>query len=97
METIKFGIDGMHCQSCVGSVTKALRAVAGVKSTQVSLDAAVAEVAFDPAMTAPAALEKAIVAAGYTVRTGAAAAEKAAPVTRCGGDGGQGKTGCGCG
>lgn len=32
-------IEGMHCMHCVASVTEALKAVAGVTSVQVSLEA----------------------------------------------------------
>lgn len=37
-------IEGMSCQHCVGSVTKALLAVPGVESARVDLDAARADV-----------------------------------------------------
>lgn len=37
-------IEGMSCQHCVASVTKALQAVPGVESAQVSLDEARATV-----------------------------------------------------
>ena len=56
-------IEGMSCQHCVGSVTKALLAVPGVESAQVSLDAAAAEVRGDAPKEA---LVEAVRRAGYT-------------------------------
>ncbi len=56
-------IEGMSCQHCVASVTKALQAVPGVQSAQVSLDEARAQVSGDAPL--PALLE-AVQRAGYT-------------------------------
>ncbi|WP_018914828.1 heavy metal translocating P-type ATPase [Thiomonas sp. FB-6] len=63
-------IEGMSCQHCVGSVTKALLAVPGVESAQVSLDAAAAEVRGDAPKEA---LVDAVRRAGYTATAQAAA------------------------
>lgn len=97
METLTFGVDGMHCGGCVASIKRALGALAGVGSVDVSLDAATAAVNFDPALTSPDALMQAVADAGYAVRADSAIAgpQKTASAARCGG--GQGKTGCGCG
>ncbi len=63
-------IEGMSCQHCVGSVTKALLAVPGVESAQVSLDAASAEVRG----SAPRdALVEAVRRAGYVATAQASA------------------------
>ncbi|MDE2153985.1 MAG: heavy metal translocating P-type ATPase [Betaproteobacteria bacterium] len=63
-------IEGMSCQHCVGSVTKALLAVPGVESAQVNLDAAAAEVRGDAPKEA---LVEAVRRAGYTATAQAAA------------------------
>jgi Cu+-exporting ATPase len=55
-------IEGMSCQHCVGSVTKALLAVPGVESARVDLDAARAEV---QGHAQPDALVDAVRRAGY--------------------------------
>ena len=98
METIILNIVGMHCGGCVGSVKKALEAVAGVQAADLALAPGTAAVTFDPALTGTAALARAVVEAGYAVRSGSgiAGAQDALPVKQCGGVG-QAKTGCGCG
>ena len=65
METITLDIGGMTCQGCVGSVTRVLRATAGVSDARVSLTPGKAEVTYDPARTDPSALRKAVEDAGY--------------------------------
>lgn len=62
--TIK--IDGMMCMHCVGRVEKAISAVAGVKSVEVSLEGKRAQVEFEAPASAET-LEKAVEEAGYTV------------------------------
>mgnify|MGYP003291801149 FL=1 len=62
MKTIS--IEGMHCQHCVGAVTEALKAVAGVTSVTVDLEGkkAVVEGTADDA-----ALKAAVEDMGYDV------------------------------
>jgi copper chaperone len=64
MEKIK--IQGMTCQHCVMSVTKALGTLPGVKNLRVDL--VKGEAAFENTQNlSPAALRKAVEDAGYTV------------------------------
>lgn len=65
MEQALIQVGGMHCQGCVKNVTAVLMALAGVKSAEVSLEAAEAKVSFDPALTVRAALMDAIENAGF--------------------------------
>ena len=67
METIALKVSGMTCGGCVGSVTRVLKAVPGVTEVSVQLTPGRAEVTFDPARNAPAALKGAIEDAGYEV------------------------------
>ena len=64
-ETIKIG--GMTCGGCVDNVTKALKAVAGVRHVAVSLHPGEASIEFDENATAPAQLRAAVRQAGYEV------------------------------
>ncbi|MSV27627.1 MAG: copper-translocating P-type ATPase [Bryobacterales bacterium] len=59
-------IEGMHCASCQSHVGDALLRLPGVGTAAVSLAARQAAVAYDPAITSPAALVEAIREAGYT-------------------------------
>jgi len=63
--TRDFEVGGMHCQGCVGSVTRAISRVTGVKQVDVSLDKKSAHVEFDTAATSPEAIVAAIEDAGY--------------------------------
>lgn len=63
-ETTSLMIEGMSCQHCVASVTKALQAVPGVESAQVSLDEARATVRGNAARQE---LVDAVERAGYVV------------------------------
>ena len=58
-------IEGMMCQHCKAAVEKALRAVGGVESVEVSLENKCATVT---GSAAPAALKQAVVDAGYEVK-----------------------------
>jgi copper chaperone len=66
--TERFGIEGMHCNGCVKSVTRAVTALPGVSRAEVSLEGRCAEVAFDAASVAPEAIVAAIEAAGFDAR-----------------------------
>jgi len=65
METTVLKVGGMTCGGCVRSVTNVLKALPGVASAEVSLQAAEAKVTFDPALADSAAMRKAIEDAGY--------------------------------
>lgn len=58
-------VNGMTCDGCVKSVTKALKSVHGVREAKVDLAGAKATVTFDEATTSENALKKAIEEAGY--------------------------------
>lgn len=59
------GIDGMTCDGCVNSVTRALQQVTGVQNVQVSLSDQRAKIDFDDSQTNVAALREAIEDAGF--------------------------------
>lgn len=67
METLTLPVTGMTCGGCVNSVQNVLKALPGVTHAEVSLTPGEARVTFDPAQTSRAALEHAIVDAGYGV------------------------------
>ncbi len=64
---IEIPVTGMNCAGCALNVEKALKGVAGVESAAVNFATARATVLFEPRLTGPEALEKAIVSAGYGV------------------------------
>ncbi len=66
---LRFEIEGMSCQSCVNSITEALRGTAGVEEALVTLEPQRAEVKLK-AVGAPSADEliKVITALGYTAK-----------------------------
>ena len=65
METLTIPIKGMSCGHCVGAVSRALKAVAGVNNADVKIGAAT--VRFDPATATVAQLTHAVADAGYQV------------------------------
>ena len=67
MQTELLKITGMTCGGCVNSVTKALKAVAGVSDANVTLSDGKATVQFDERMTSPDRLKTAVPQAGYGV------------------------------
>ena len=67
METVSLNVQGMTCGGCVASVTRVLKAVAGVTEATVTPTPGVAKVTFDPALTEGKALRSAIEDAGYDV------------------------------
>ena len=62
---LDFGIRGMSCASCVGAVERALAAVPGVREVTVNLAAERGSVRYDPALTDPTAVIRAVAGAGY--------------------------------
>lgn len=72
-------ITGMHCQSCVGKITAALRRLAGVQSVEVTLQPPVARVHSDSPV-ASGDIESAVRSAGdYDVVPGREAPRTASP------------------
>jgi len=68
MDTTLIPVDGMTCQGCVNSLTRALQATPGVKSATVTLAPAQASIEHDPA-TAPTDLLRTVIAdAGFEAR-----------------------------
>jgi copper ion binding protein len=65
MAEATFKIQGMSCQHCVMSVKKAVDAIEGVKSSEVTVGAA--RVIFDEPQTSKDTISNAIKDAGYTV------------------------------
>ena len=69
MENVVIEIEGMSCAGCTASVTHVLQAVAGVQSTQVTLNPGAAHIVFDANQTSRAALENIIEDAGYAIKS----------------------------
>ena len=67
MTKVVFEIEGMSCNHCRMSVEKALKAVRGVASAEVSLTKKNAVVMFDEAVCALPELKAAVEDAGYSV------------------------------
>lgn len=65
MENTIIKVGGMSCQGCVSNVNSVLGALPGVASSEVSLEAGEAKVAFDPQLVSRAALLEAIEDAGF--------------------------------
>jgi copper chaperone CopZ len=65
--TVKLSVRGMTCANCARSVERKLAATPGVGKAIVDLDAASAEVEYDPARVNPEALAGAIRQLGYEV------------------------------
>lgn len=64
-ETLKVG--GMTCGGCVNAVTKALKAVEGVRKVAVSLNPGEARIEFDESTTSSEHLRATVQQAGYVV------------------------------
>ncbi len=58
-------VDGMHCKMCAASVTKALKATAGVEDVQMSAEKGEAVVKFDDAKVIEAKLREVINGTGF--------------------------------
>lgn len=69
MKTIDLSIEGMHCNHCVGAVSRALKGMDGVDVDRVSIGSAT--VRFDPDRTSPDQIAGAVSRAGYTVTAAA--------------------------
>jgi len=64
-ETRVLGIEGMTCDNCVKTLTKALKQVNGVKDVNVDRASARASVTFDTTKTDMPAIHEAILRSGY--------------------------------
>ena len=67
MTEITLSVTGMTCGGCVSSVQKVLTALPGVQSAEVTLSPGQARVTFAPSVIAPAALEQAVIDAGFGI------------------------------
>ncbi|MBW7572044.1 copper chaperone CopZ [Caproiciproducens faecalis] len=67
MEKILFNVNGMSCEHCVRSITKAVSALSGIGGVSVSLDAKTVEVEYDPAKSSPDQIKSEIEDQGYDV------------------------------
>jgi copper chaperone CopZ len=64
-ETRVLGIEGMTCDNCVKTLTKALKRVNGIKDVNVERESARASITFDTTKTDMAAIHEAILKSGY--------------------------------
>ena len=64
-ETRILGIEGMTCDNCVKTLTKALKRVNGVKDVAVDRENARASITFDSTKTDMPAIHEAILRSGY--------------------------------
>jgi copper chaperone len=64
-ETRVLGIEGMTCDNCVKTLTKALQGVKGVKDVQVDRSSARASITFDKTRTNMPAIHETILRSGY--------------------------------
>jgi copper chaperone len=65
MATAEIRIEGMSCEGCVNSVTRALAGVPGVEKVDVSLSDSRASVTYDPAKADVADFKRAVERAGF--------------------------------
>lgn len=92
-KTTTLHIEGMHCKMCSASVSKALKATAGVEKVEVSFEKGIAVVRYDDQKVTEAKLREVINGTGYKaveektagVKTrGDCCAEMAATIDCCG-------------
>ncbi|XP_030065925.1 copper-transporting ATPase 1 isoform X3 [Microcaecilia unicolor] len=60
LKTVVFGVDGMHCKSCVANIESIVSAVPWVASVSVSLETSSATVKYNSKLLTPSALREAI-------------------------------------
>lgn len=70
MDTQQFSVTGMTCNGCVESVTRALHAIGGVKTADVSLASGTAAIQFDEQLTSVDEFAQAVRRAGYDIGEG---------------------------
>jgi copper chaperone CopZ len=68
MDKVTLRIDGMACGGCAATVQKVLSGIDGVSAAQVSLEAASAEITYDPAKVQLPVLISALNDAGYSAK-----------------------------
>lgn len=66
--SIEIQIEGMTCGGCTARVTRALQAVTGVQSANVTLNPGAAQIVFDANQTSRLALETTLEEAGYAIK-----------------------------
>lgn len=66
MKTIKIGVEGMHCASCVATVEEALKHTLGVKQVAVNLATEQATVTYDEKSLSADDVKKVVINSGYT-------------------------------
>ena len=64
-ETRFLGIEGMTCDNCVKTLTKALKWISGVNEVNIDRASARASITFDTTKTNMAAIHEAILKSGY--------------------------------
>ncbi len=65
--TASFGVSGMTCASCAGTIEGAIGELPGVEKASVNLVTEKARVVYDPLKVTPADIQKAVKEAGYDV------------------------------
>lgn len=68
MKTEHLTVTGMTCGGCVNSLTRALKAVAGVGDVNVTLATGETSVQYDENLTSPEQLRTAVDDAGYGIK-----------------------------
>lgn len=68
MQTEHIIVTGMTCGGCVNSLTRALKAVAGVGDVNVTLATGETSVQYDENLTSPEQLRSAVENAGYSIK-----------------------------
>lgn len=68
MQTEHIIVTGMTCGGCVNSLTRALKAVAGVGDVNVTLATGETSVQYDENLTSPEQLRLAVENAGYGIK-----------------------------
>jgi copper chaperone CopZ len=64
-ETRVLGIEGMTCDNCVKTLTRALKRINGIKDLQIDRESARATITFDTTKTDIATIHEAIEKSGY--------------------------------
>ncbi|MBE7412728.1 MAG: copper ion binding protein [Leptospiraceae bacterium] len=67
MKTLELNVNGMSCGHCVNTITKSLKALAGVKEVEVSLLNKKVSVSFEENTVQAEKIKESIVDAGYEV------------------------------
>lgn len=68
MQTAHFNVTGMTGSGCAEIVMRAIRAMGGVRSVEVSFENRSATVHYDETLTSPEKLKLAVMSAGYTLK-----------------------------